>query len=42
MIKGCGLDIVDTAYMPYAGKTLEEAKADELPINVAYVLEKRG
>lgn len=42
MIKGCGLDIVDMAYMPYAGKTLEEAKADELPINVAYVLEKRG
>ena len=40
LINENGLQIVDKAYMPYSGKTLDEAQTAELPINVAYVLRR--
>jgi 2-polyprenyl-3-methyl-5-hydroxy-6-metoxy-1,4-benzoquinol methylase len=41
LVLGSGLDIVDSTYVPYAGKTLEECERDALSVNVAYVLRKR-
>ncbi len=40
MIEGTGLKIKAPLRLPYEGKTLEESEAQELSINVAYVLEK--
>jgi 2-polyprenyl-3-methyl-5-hydroxy-6-metoxy-1,4-benzoquinol methylase len=40
MIEGTGLKIKSPLRLPYEGKSLEESQAEELPINVAYVLEK--
>jgi 2-polyprenyl-3-methyl-5-hydroxy-6-metoxy-1,4-benzoquinol methylase len=40
MITGSGLQIEESVYLPYTGKTLDEAKIGELPINVAYRLSK--
>lgn len=38
--KNAGLDIVDSLYLPYEGKTVKECIESDLPINVAYVLKK--
>jgi 2-polyprenyl-3-methyl-5-hydroxy-6-metoxy-1,4-benzoquinol methylase len=38
MITDNGLRIVEPLRLPYEGKTLEESRAENLPINVAYVL----
>jgi 2-polyprenyl-3-methyl-5-hydroxy-6-metoxy-1,4-benzoquinol methylase len=38
MIRESGLSIVEPLRLPYEGKTLEESRAEQLPINVAYVL----
>jgi 2-polyprenyl-3-methyl-5-hydroxy-6-metoxy-1,4-benzoquinol methylase len=35
-----GFDIVESEYVPYLGKTLDECEEKSLPINVAYVLKK--
>jgi 2-polyprenyl-3-methyl-5-hydroxy-6-metoxy-1,4-benzoquinol methylase len=40
MITGSGLKIVEPLRLPYEGKSLEESRAQALPINVAYVLAK--
>lgn len=40
MIEECGLKIKTPLRLPYEGKTLEESEAEDLSINVAYVLEK--
>lgn len=40
MIESCGLEIKTPLRLPYEGKTLEESEAQDLSINVAYVLEK--
>ncbi len=40
MIRDNGLDIVEPLRLPYEGKTLEESREQDLPINVAYVLAK--
>lgn len=40
MIEGCNLKIKSPLRLPYEGKTLEESEAEDLSINVAYVLEK--
>lgn len=40
MITANGLDIVEPLRLPYEGKTLEESRELNLPINVAYVLAK--
>lgn len=40
MIEGCNLKIKQPLRLPYEGKTLEESEAEDLSINVAYVLEK--
>ncbi len=40
MIEGCGLKIKEADRLPYEGKTLKEAQAEALAINVGYVLEK--
>lgn len=40
LITDSGLEIVEPLHLPYEGKTLEEARAEALPINVAYVLRK--
>jgi SAM-dependent methyltransferase len=41
LIRSNGLEIVDSVYVPYAGKTLEQCERDALSVNVAYVLRKR-
>jgi 2-polyprenyl-3-methyl-5-hydroxy-6-metoxy-1,4-benzoquinol methylase len=38
MIRDSGLSIVEPLRLPYEGKTLEESRDQQLPINVAYVL----
>ncbi|MGN6611778.1 MAG: class I SAM-dependent methyltransferase [Angustibacter sp.] len=38
MIRASGLSIIEPLRLPYEGKTLEESRAEQLPINVAYVL----
>ena len=38
MIRDSGLSIVEPLRLPYEGKTLEESREEQLPINVAYVL----
>ncbi|MFC7594730.1 class I SAM-dependent methyltransferase [Terrabacter sp. GCM10028922] len=38
MIAGSGLSIVEPLRLPYEGRSLEESRAEALPINVAYVL----
>jgi cyclopropane fatty-acyl-phospholipid synthase-like methyltransferase len=38
MIRSSGFTIVEPLRLPYEGKTLEESRAEQLPINVAYVL----
>ena len=40
MIAASGLEIVEPLRLPYEGKTLEQSRAEALPINVAYVLRK--
>lgn len=40
MITASGLTIVEPLRLPYEGKSLEESRALDLPINVAYVLAK--
>lgn len=40
MIEGTGLKIKTPLRLPYEGKTLAESEAQDLSINVAYVLEK--
>jgi SAM-dependent methyltransferase len=40
MILANGLSIVEPLRLPYQGKTLEESREENLPINVAYVLAK--
>jgi hypothetical protein len=40
MITGSGLTIVEPLRLPYEGKTLEQSRDEQLPINVAYVLAK--
>jgi cyclopropane fatty-acyl-phospholipid synthase-like methyltransferase len=40
MITDSGLSIVEPLRLPYEGKSLEESRAQDLPINVAYVLTK--
>ena len=40
MITDAGLRIVEPLRLPYEGKSLEESRAESLPINVAYVLAK--
>jgi cyclopropane fatty-acyl-phospholipid synthase-like methyltransferase len=40
MITDSGLTIVEPLRLPYEGKTLEESRDEQLPINVAYVLAK--
>jgi 2-polyprenyl-3-methyl-5-hydroxy-6-metoxy-1,4-benzoquinol methylase len=40
MITANGLKIVEPLRLPYEGKTLEESREQNLPINVAYVLAK--
>jgi hypothetical protein len=40
MITGSGLSIVKPLRLPYEGKSLEESRVQQLPINVAYVLSK--
>ena len=40
MILANGLEIVEPLRLPYEGKTLEESRELNLPINVAYVLAK--
>ena len=40
MILANGLEIVEPLRLPYEGKTLEESRELDLPINVAYVLAK--
>lgn len=42
MIRANGLAIVEPLRLPYEGKTLEESRELDLPINVAYVLAKAG
>lgn len=37
----CGLSIKSELFVPYEGKTLEESFAKRLPVNVAYVLQKK-
>jgi len=37
----CGLSIKSELFVPYEGKTLEESFANRLPVNVAYVLQKK-
>jgi len=40
LIVASGLTIVEPLRLPYHGKTLEESREENLPINVAYVLAK--
>ena len=40
LIESCGFSIVEALRLPYEGKTLEQARAMGLSINVAYVLKK--
>lgn len=40
MIEKSGLSIVESLRLPYEGTTLQEAREQHLPINVAYVLAK--
>lgn len=40
LIKSSGLKIKKALYLPYEGKTLAESEAQELSINMAYILEK--
>jgi len=40
MITASGLTITEPLRLPYEGKTLEESREENLPINVAYVLAK--
>ena len=40
LIGECGLTIVQALRLPYEGKTMEQARRQALPINVAYVLRK--
>lgn len=42
MIAASGLSIVKPLRLPYEGKSLEESRAQQLPVNVAYVLAKAG
>ncbi len=42
MIMASGLSVVEPLRLPYEGKSLEESRAEQLPINVAYVLAKSG
>ncbi|HTK85917.1 MAG TPA: class I SAM-dependent methyltransferase [Patescibacteria group bacterium] len=37
----CGLSIKSELFVPYEGKTLEESFTNRLPVNVAYVLQKK-
>jgi len=40
IITGSGLQIVESSYVPCAGKTLEECEKRALAVNVGYVLRK--
>jgi 2-polyprenyl-3-methyl-5-hydroxy-6-metoxy-1,4-benzoquinol methylase len=40
IITANGLQIVESCYAPYVGKTLAECEENALPVNVAYVLRK--
>jgi 2-polyprenyl-3-methyl-5-hydroxy-6-metoxy-1,4-benzoquinol methylase len=40
IITANGLQVVESCYAPYVGKTLEECEEQSLPVNVAYVLRK--
>ena len=40
IITANGLEIIESCYAPYVGKTLAECEASSLPVNVAYVLRK--
>ena len=42
LIEASGFQIVEALRLPYEGKTLEQARKQALPINVAYVLAKAG
>src|SRR6478752_6169191 len=42
MISDSGLSIVEPLRLPYEGKTLDQSRDEQLPINVAYVLAKAG
>lgn len=41
MMESCGLKVVSPLYLPYEGKSLDECLQKELPISVAYVLQKK-
>lgn len=41
MMDECGLKVVKPLYLPYEGKTVEECLEKQLPISVAYVLQKK-
>src|SRR5262245_37687711 len=41
LIRENGLDLVDSLRVPYAGKTLKQCEAQQLAVNVAYVLHKQ-
>lgn len=41
MMEDCGLKVKSPLYLPYEGKTVEECLEKELPISVAYVLQKK-
>ena len=40
MIADCGFGLIKALRLPYEGKTMEQARAQRLSINVAYLLEK--
>lgn len=40
IITANGLEVVESCYAPYVGKTLAECEESSLPVNVAYVLRK--
>jgi 2-polyprenyl-3-methyl-5-hydroxy-6-metoxy-1,4-benzoquinol methylase len=40
IITSNGLQVVESCYVPYVGRTLEDCEAEALPVNVAYVLRK--
>ena len=40
LIEQCGFSLVEALRLPYEGRSLEQARKQQLPINVAYVLRK--
>lgn len=42
LFNGEGFDVKQQLVLPYTGKTIEESYQKRLPINSAYILEKRG